>query len=137
MKRIYYVVYIVSLILFLFLLAPVIGKAIAMTPPQPDTSIHAPSGFLPGIYMASDYRNFDREPFGLVGGLRTFNWSELESSPGVYNFNPIRNWLADEAAKGKRGAIAISTYNGGCCGGINASPPYMRSGMRWSSSGKT
>jgi len=78
MKRIYNVVYTVSLILFLFFIAPVIGKAIAMAPPQPETSIHAPSGFLPGIYMASDYRNFDREPFGLVGGLRTFNWSELE-----------------------------------------------------------
>ncbi len=120
--------YSIAFISCVFLIRPIASQADNLYPARPQAADISPSGFTPGIYMASDYRNFDREPFGLVGGLRTFNWSELEPSAGVYDFTPINDWLSQEASKGKKGAIAISTYNGGCCGGINASPPYMRSG---------
>ncbi|HUW13032.1 MAG TPA: hypothetical protein VM537_25125, partial [Anaerolineae bacterium] len=80
----------------------------------------------PGNYAASDYWHLDPARYHIVGGQRTFNWSELEVGDGVFYWGSLDYWLYRQAADGKGGGIAISTYNGRCCGGISALPEYLR-----------
>jgi len=80
----------------------------------------------PGNYAAADFWYLDPARYHIVGGQRTFNWSELEVGDGVWNWGTLDYWLDREASQGKAAAIAISTYNGRCCGGIIALPEYLR-----------
>lgn len=80
----------------------------------------------PGNYAASEYWGINPQRYALTGGLRTFNWAEIEAQDGVFDWSPIDNWLGKQAYSGKTAAIAISTYNGRCCGGITALPAYLR-----------
>jgi len=67
----------------------------------------------PGIYVFHDIYNFDPTTYHLVGGHRSFDWSQLESTEGSYNWggsSDIEIWIAAEAAKGKAVGIGVQTY---------------------------
>ncbi len=79
----------------------------------------------PGIYMINYDGDEDPARYSAVGNLYTFNWSDVHVAPGVFNWTVIDNYLARVAGVGKRAAVGISTYNGRCCGGINAMPAWI------------
>lgn len=71
----------------------------------------------PGHYIMIDGQNIGTKmnnflaDYGSVPGVKgiqtTYFWSELETSPGVYNFKPIDDDIAKLATKGKKLAIMI------------------------------
>ncbi|NLE76976.1 MAG: DNRLRE domain-containing protein [Chloroflexi bacterium] len=83
-----------------------------------------PQVIRPGLYLAGDSANLDKEPYGLVGGMRTFYWKQLEPTKGAYRWDLVDDWIAAEAAKGKAAAITFSTYNGRLAGG-SAVPDWV------------
>ena len=80
----------------------------------------------PGNYAAFDYVGLDPHHYGLNGGLVVWNWSDVEVQEDVYDWTLVDEWLVLQAGLGKASIIAISTYNGRCCGGIIALPEYLR-----------
>ncbi len=66
----------------------------------------------PGIYMYNDAKSEDPARYHLAGGLVTFEWGDIETANGVYDWSIIDNWLAKEWADGKAAGIGISTYDG-------------------------
>ncbi|MGQ9585403.1 MAG: beta-galactosidase [Anaerolineae bacterium] len=76
-----------------------------------------PSGH-PGIYLAGDSENYDPIVYHLDGGMRAYYWAQLEPTKGNYRWDLVDDWLAAEAASGKKAAITFSTYNGRRAGGI-------------------
>lgn len=80
----------------------------------------------PGNYAAFDYTGLEAFRFALDGSLVVFNWSDVEIQQDVYDWSPIDEWLELQSALGKASIIGISTYNGRCCGGVNALPAYLR-----------
>ncbi len=101
-------------------------------PPTPPAGIERPwrVGFEPGLYLLHDYFNADAYRYGLTGGLVYFNWSDVEDQvQGQYDWTMIDNWIAQEAAAGKKAAIAITTYNGRSAqrnGFPNGLPTYIQ-----------
>ena len=81
-------------------------------------TLAVPASGFPGIYLAGDAENYDKETYHLDGGMRTFYWAMLEPNKGDYRWYHVDDWLAAEAAKGKKAAITFSTYNGRLAGGI-------------------
>jgi len=90
--------------------------------PIPDNNTYAPA---PGVYIARDWRNLPTSQYPqAVGGQNSFAWADLEPVEGQYNWTPIDNLLAAEAAQGKKAAFSISTYNGRIQGGM-ATPQWV------------
>ena len=85
----------------------------------------APPVTRPGIYVVAETGNMDPNHYHLTGSLRTFNWSELHIGPNQFNWGALDQYLDTIASYGKAAAIGISTYNGRCCGGISAMPPFL------------
>ncbi|MBC7223153.1 MAG: beta-galactosidase [Anaerolineae bacterium] len=81
-------------------------------------TLAVPADAAPGIYLAGDSANYDKETYHLDGGMRTFYWEMLEPNKGDYRWYRVDEWLAAEAAEGKKAAITFSTYNGRLAGGI-------------------
>ncbi len=85
----------------------------------------------PGIYMKDDtsfyYGTADPQRYHLDGNVYNWTWSYLETSMGSYNTSRVDRLLRDAAAKGKRGAFAISPYGGGrpTEPGVQHLPAYM------------
>ena len=90
----------------------------------PDTTASADQGELtawgpfPGIYAARDWRKIDPSVYPVVGGHETFTWKEIEGTEGEYYWTRLDNFIADQAALGKKAAIGITTYNGRIEGGL-------------------
>jgi len=101
------------------------AAALAAVPPDPPYDVMALVQ-QPGNYAAADFWYLDPLRYHLVGGQRTFNWSELEVGDGDFNWGTLDYWLSRQADQGKSAAIGISTYNGLCGGGIIALPEYLR-----------
>jgi len=101
------------------------GTPIVPSAPQAPQALVPPVS-RPGIYMVADYVGMDPHHYGLSGALRTFDWSEIEVQEEVYDWTPVEEWLELQAGLGKAAGIGISTYNGACCGGIEALPEYLR-----------
>ncbi len=81
----------------------------------------------PGIYAVDFWWGLDPNRYHLVGALYNgINWSQVETQPGQYDWTVIDQWLDFQLSTGKVGGLPISTYNGRCCGGIGALPPYLR-----------
>jgi len=78
----------------------------------------APGTGYPGVYVARDWRVIDPSVYPVVGGHDSFTWSELEPSEGVYNWARLDNFIAAQAALGKKAAFGITTYNGRIEGGL-------------------
>ncbi len=104
--------------MFLLLLA-----AMALAPPFSTATSLASSGGAdgvalpppaerPGIYMYNDSKSEDPSRYHLAGGLVTFEWGDIETGDGVYDWSPIDDWLAKEWADGKAAGIGISTFDG-------------------------
>jgi hypothetical protein len=102
--------------------------------PEGDQSL-VPLVRRPGNYSAFDYLGVDPYRYAVTGGLVVFNWSDVEVQQDVYDWTAIDNWVALQDSVGKASIIGISTYNGRCCGGINALPVYLRDNPNavWSS----
>ncbi len=81
----------------------------------------------PGIYAVDFWWGLDPQRYHLVGALyNAINWSAVETLPGRYDWSIIDTWLDFQSRQGKVGGIPISTFNGRCCGGVNALPAYLR-----------
>ncbi|HIQ04984.1 MAG TPA: hypothetical protein EYH31_04710, partial [Anaerolineae bacterium] len=106
----------------------ILPKATPVAAPAPESPGYlSPPAAYPGHYMAADNQG-DADPvaYHLTGSLRTFGWAELNPANGVYNWGLLDGWLSTVASLGKKAAIGITTYNGRCCGGINAMPTWAR-----------
>jgi hypothetical protein len=79
----------------------------------------------PGIYIFYDYRNYNPADFPgvFVGGHYPFQWQEIETSYHVYNWGPVDNWIANQAAYGKPVGLAINAYEG--VSGGDVSPSWL------------
>lgn len=75
-------------------------------------------GPYPGVYAARDWRRIDPSVYPVVGGHETFTWKEIEYAEGEYYWTRLDNFIADQAALGKKAAIGITTYNGRIAGGL-------------------
>ncbi len=101
-------------------------------PPTPPAGNDQPwkAGFEPGIYLLHDYSIEDPYRYGLVGGVIYVNWSDVEDQvQGQYDWSMVDNWIAQEAASGKKAGIAITTYNGRSAqknGFANGLPTYIQ-----------
>lgn len=73
----------------------------------PNTGVIAP-----GVYAARDYYNLDPAVYPIVGSHRTFYWNELEPAKDNYAWYKIHDFIARNAALGKKSAFGISTYDG-------------------------
>ncbi|NOZ06487.1 MAG: DNRLRE domain-containing protein [Chloroflexi bacterium] len=84
----------------------------------------------PGIYAFYDIYNFDPNTYHLVGGHRSFDWSQLEPTEGSYvwtNANTdIEVWLNAEASKGKAAGIGIQTYGRYANDNSPSTPKWVR-----------
>jgi len=81
----------------------------------------------PGIYAVDFWWGLDPQRYHLTGALyNALNWSAVETSPGRYDWSVVDSWLDFQVQRGKVGGIPISTFNGRCCGGINALPDYLK-----------
>lgn len=79
----------------------------------------------PGNYVFLDHYNYDKDKYHLVGGHQVWQWFKIETAANTYNWSPIDTFIANEAAKGKRAAIAINPYDGECCGGSGV-PAHLK-----------
>ena len=79
----------------------------------------------PGIYIFYDYRNYNPADFPgvFVGGHYPFQWQEIETSYHSYNWGPVDNWIANQAAYGKPVGLAINAYEG--VSGGDVSPNWL------------
>ena len=79
----------------------------------------------PGIYIFYDWRNYNPADFPgvFVGGHYPFQWQQIETSYHVYNWAPVDNWIASQAAYGKPVGLAINAYEG--VSGGDVSPSWL------------
>ncbi|MCD6520662.1 MAG: DNRLRE domain-containing protein, partial [Anaerolineae bacterium] len=70
-----------------------------------------------------DNRNLDPATYNIVGGHQSFYWDQLEPTEGNYQWHYIDGFLAAQAAKGKRAAFGIITFNGRANEGNAQDPP--------------
>jgi hypothetical protein len=88
--------------------------------------IHVPEAQPPGIYVFYDYTNLDPKRYPIKGGQITPRWSKIEVGPNAYDWSFPDDWIAEEAALGKRVGLGFDTYDGNCCGG-SAVPAHVKS----------
>lgn len=69
----------------------------------------------PGIYILTDgsHMNPQLYPGTFVGGHGLFEWDQIETAEGYYNWQPVDQWLAHEAALGKAAGLAFHFMEGG------------------------
>jgi hypothetical protein len=108
--------------------APVLaGPALAPEPAgtPPAQALAAPPVQRPGIYVFYDQYNLNPAdyPGVIVGGHMSFQWKNIETSPGYYDWTRIDNWIQQEYDLGKRVGLEITTYEG--VSGGNASPSWI------------
>ncbi|MCS6843363.1 MAG: hypothetical protein NZ528_03430 [Caldilineales bacterium] len=96
---------------------PEAGTTCPAWQPPPATSYRAFRH--PGLYAFLDWPHVDPGPSPwLDGGHQVFPWSYIEDeTPGQHYWEEVDQWIAAEAALGKRVALAFNTYDGTCCGG--------------------
>lgn len=99
--------------------------------PPPATSYRAFRH--PGLYAFLDWPHVDPGPSPwLDGGHQVFPWSYIEDeTPGQYYWEEVDQWIAAEAALGKRVALAFNTYDGACCGGDHLPAWFKRTYGAW------
>ncbi len=131
-KRRYFWLIASAVFLTLILLGSPGGQAqppgVTYLTPYP-TPVHNPMALVryPGIYAVDFWWGLDPNRYHLVGALYNgINWSAVETQPGRYDWSLVDQWLDFQVRSGKVGGIPISTFNGRCCGGINALPEYLR-----------
>ena len=91
---------------------------------QPASLINSPYAGPPGVYVFYDYENLDPRIYPIVGGHATPQWKYLQNAQGVYDWNWLDVWMANEAALGKAIGIGLDVYDGVCCGGSGV-PDYV------------
>lgn len=79
----------------------------------------------PGVYGARDWRVIDPDSYPAVGGQDTFTWAELQPTEATYDWSRLDSFIATQVAKGKKAAIAISTFSGHIEGGLAALPDWL------------
>ena len=84
----------------------------AQAPSGADLSYLKPGFIAPGLYAARDYYNLSPNSYPIVGAHRSFYWNELEPNEGDFAWWKIDEYIAEQAAGGKKTAFGISTYNG-------------------------
>ena len=69
----------------------------------------------PGIYVMHDGAHLDpaQYPGIFVGGNGLFEWNQIEPEEGYYNWQIVDQWIAHEAALGKRASLAFHFMEGG------------------------
>ncbi|MFZ1710224.1 MAG: SdrD B-like domain-containing protein [Anaerolineae bacterium] len=120
------------------LLAPTAGATTAQDAPVPaGTPEGAPPAApglpatRPGIYFKDDasfwYGTADTNRYHLDGTVMNWSWAYLESGYGSYRPDRVNALVSQSAAKGKKGAFAISPYGGGRSyeTGVRDLPVYM------------
>lgn len=107
--------------------APVSADAPAVTTP----AAPGPPASRPGIYFKDDssfwYGTADTNRYHLDGTVMNWSWAYLETGYGSYRPDRVNWLLSQSAAKGKKGAFAISPYGGGRSyeTGVRDLPAYM------------
>jgi hypothetical protein len=99
-----------------------------VAPAQPASDVTAsynPAIARPGIYIFYDqtYLNPAEYPGIIAGGHMTFQWKNLETSPGYYDWSRIDDFLTAQALLGKAAGLEITTYEG--VSGGNVSPSWI------------
>lgn len=79
----------------------------------------------PGNYVFLDHYNYDKDKYHLVGGTQIWQWFKIETAANTYDWTLVDNFIAAEAAKGKRAALRINPYDGECCGGSGV-PSHLK-----------
>lgn len=96
--------------------AAVVGGTAQASPPQVITN---PAARPSGIYVFFDWSKLSPDQYPIVGGHMVYGWAQIEVAEGKYDWSAVDKWLGDIAKQGKRGALAINTYEGETRGGAS------------------
>ncbi len=115
------------------------GAHVSAAPPAPDSGSLPAAPFAqprglnpsavqqparPGIYVFYDSGNADPTKSAITGGHMKFDWKQVETGVGQYDWSVVDRWLAMESASNKPTGIGFATYNGSCCGG-DLTPSFL------------
>lgn len=107
------------------------GLLLAATVPDPTAARAAPavqdrpSGRIarPGVYAFYDWQHLDPAQYPIKGGHITIQWKTLEPA-AAFDWGPLEDFLARDAALGKVDGVGLDPYDGPCCGGTGV-PRYL------------
>jgi len=79
----------------------------------------------PGIYAFEAPLDVDKDKYHLTGMLFFYDWATLNPAEGQYEWWMLDDLLEQLDNRGLKMGLALNTYWGRCCGGINGMPRWV------------